>query len=56
MSGESTFIFTDADGESHTESIVRTSAVSTSTRAMDAAGNPVWKDVKAEVRFLNAHN
>lgn len=56
MSGESTIIFTDADGESHTESIVRNSAVSTSTRATDVSGNPVWKDVKVEVKFLNAHN
>lgn len=56
MSGESTIEFTDADGAMHTENIIRTSAVSTSTRSTDVSGNPVWKDVKVEVKFLNAHN
>lgn len=56
MSGESTITFTDADGTSHTEKIVRTSAVSTATRSTSAGGNPVWSDVKVEVRFLDAYN
>jgi hypothetical protein len=56
MSGQSTITFTGADGASHTESIVRTSAISTASRATSSAGNPVWSDVKVEVRFLNAHN
>jgi hypothetical protein len=56
MSGESTITFTDADGISHTEKIVRTSAVSTATRSTSADGNPVWSDVKVEVRFLDAYN
>jgi len=56
MSGESSITFTDADGISHTESIVRTSAISTASRATSTDGNPVWSDVKVEVRFLNAHN
>jgi hypothetical protein len=56
MSGESTITFTDADGISHTENIVRTSAISTASRATSSDGNPVWSDVKVEVRFLNAHN
>ncbi|MCH4007720.1 MAG: hypothetical protein LKE59_11990 [Eubacterium sp.] len=56
MSGESTITFMGADGTSHTESIVRTSAISTASRATSSDGNPVWSDVKVEVRFLNAHN
>ena len=72
MQGEGTITFTDADGKSHTESIVRSSAVSTATRstgsivrtsaistasrATSSDGNPVWSDVKVEVRFLDAHN
>jgi hypothetical protein len=56
MSGESTIAFTDADGTSHTEKIVRTSAVSTATRSTQADGKPVWSDVKVEVRFLDAYN
>lgn len=56
MTGETSLTFTDADGITHTESIVRKSAVSTSTRMVTAAGIPVWKDVRVEVRFINAHN
>jgi hypothetical protein len=56
MSGQSTITFMGADGTSHTESIVRTSAISTASRATSSDGNPVWSDVKVEVRFLNAHN
>lgn len=56
MTGEGTITFADADGEVHTESIVRTSAISTSTRTINQQGEPVWKDVKVEVRFLHAHH
>jgi hypothetical protein len=56
MSGESTITFNDADGISHTEKIVRSSAVSTASRATSTDGNPVWSDVKVEVRFLDAYN
>nr|DAL21364.1 MAG TPA_asm: hypothetical protein [Caudoviricetes sp.] len=56
MRGECEVTFTDADGISHTERIVRSSAVSTATRSTDAEGHPVWSDVKVEVRFLDAHN
>jgi hypothetical protein len=56
MSGEGTITFTDADGTSRTEQIVRSSAVSTASRATSADGKPVWSDVKVEVRFLDAYN
>lgn len=56
MTGECSITFTDADGVLRTESIVRTSAVTTSTRTRTHAGSPVWKDVRVEVRFLDAHN
>ena len=44
MSGESSITFMGADGISHTESIVRTSAISTASRATSSDGNPVWSD------------
>jgi hypothetical protein len=56
MTGECSITFTDADGTVHTESIVRASAVMTSTRTVTAGGSPVWKDVRVEVKFINAHN
>ena len=56
MQGECTITFTDADGISHIEQIVRSSAVSTATRSTGADGHPVWSDVKVEVRFLDAHD
>lgn len=56
MTGQCSITFTDADGQIHTESIVRASAVMTSTRTITASGKPVWKDVRVEVRFINAHN
>ena len=56
MQGECTITFTDADSISHTERIVRSSAVSTATRFTGADGHPVWSDVKVEVRFLDAHD
>lgn len=56
MQGECEVTFTDADGISHTERIVRSSAVSTVTRSTGADGHPVWSDVKVEVRFLDAHD
>lgn len=56
MRGTGELEFTDADGETHLEEIIRISAVTTSTRAKDVEGNPIWKDVQVEVRFINAHN
>ena len=56
MTGASSITFTDADGTVHTERIVRASAVMTSTRTVTAGGSPVWKDVRVEVKFINAHN
>lgn len=56
MRGETNLVFVDADGQTHTEKVIRTSAVSTGTRFTGADGKPAWKDVKVEVKFINAHN
>lgn len=56
MTGENTLEFVDADGVTHTEKVIRTSAVQTATRFNFPDGTPVWSQVSVEVRFLNVHN
>lgn len=54
MSGKTTLTFTDSDG-THTEDIIRLGFVGAPTRYTGYDGNPVWKDVKLKVRFINVH-
>jgi len=56
MKGEATLTFDDADGNTRSEKIIRTSAVTTATRHIGPEGTPLWIDVNVEVRFINAHN
>ena len=56
LSGEVTMGFTDSDGTSHQETIVRTSFVNTPTRYTFSDGTAIWKNISVQVRFINAHN
>lgn len=56
MSGECTLVFTDADGVTHTESVIPTTKVFVATRHTGPDGHALWQDVSVGVRFLNVHH
>lgn len=56
MSGEVTMTFEDGDGNTASESIIRTQFVNTPTRYTGPSGSALWKNVQVQVRFINAHN
>ena len=54
MSGACQLAFTDADGTTHTESVIRTSAVYMQHR--DTVNGTTWgRNVEVSVRFINVH-
>ena len=55
MQGDCTIEFDDADGETHTENIIRSSTVQLRHRNT-IGGVTWWKNVNTEVRFLNVHH
>ena len=55
MQGVCTIEFDDADGEIHTEHIIRSSTVHLRNRNT-ICGVTWWKNVQTEVRFLNVHD
>lgn len=54
MKGAVSLQFDDADGETHTETIIPISKVTTATR-ITIGGKPHWNNVKVAVRFLDSH-
>lgn len=54
MSGISTMIFDDLDGEIREENIVRTSMVAMRHRHTQG-GVTIWKDVKVSIRFIDSY-
>lgn len=52
---EVTMTFTDVDGHTASEQVIPLTHSMTATRFYNG-GNPVWKDVSTNLRFLNVHN
>lgn len=55
INGPVTMEFEDSDG-AQSETIIRGAFTNTPTRFTGPDGEPVWKDVAMEVRFINAHD
>lgn len=55
LSGVNTLTFTDSSG-SHTENFVRLGFTEAPTRFTGYDGQPVWKNVKLKVRFVDVHS
>ena len=55
LSGPVQMVFTDSDG-SHTETIIRGAFTNTPTRFTASDESVLWRDVAAEVRFINVHS
>ena len=54
MSGESTLVFSDSDGE-HTEKIIRGAFTNMPTRFTGLDGKAAWQNIAVEVRFIDVH-
>ena len=55
MDGTDEIKFEDVDGTVVTEDIFPLSQVWIGTRHIGEDGNPLWKDVKLTIRFVNVH-
>ena len=55
MDGTDTITFTDVDGTTVTEEIFPLSNVWIGTRFLGEDGEPLWKDIRLSIRFVNAH-
>ena len=55
LPGSFDITFTDSDG-SHTETVIKTGFANTATRLTDNFGNVIWRDVKLNISFIDAHN
>lgn len=57
LSGESVELtFSNEENESVTEEVIPIVTTSTVTRLTDPHGDVAWSGLKAELRFINAHN
>lgn len=56
MFGACELTFTDADGTEQTETITRTSAVTSATRFIGPEGTPLWSNVNVSIKFMTAHH
>lgn len=55
LPGSFDITFTDSDG-SHTETVIKTGFANTATRLTDNFNNVIWKNVKLNISFIDAHN
>lgn len=55
MDGTDTLAFTDVDGTSASEDVFPLSNVWIGTRYLGEDGQPLWRDVKMTIRFVNVH-
>ena len=55
LPGSFDITFTDSDG-SHTATVIKTGFANTATRLTDNFNNVIWKNVKLNISFIDAHN